>query len=100
MKAKRISINFCGGCNSRIDRYQIATEVKKYLSGKGYEIVYNTLNAEFIIYLSGCTANCANRNKKSGIPNVVIAANTIDAIEVPKEQFVRLASGKVRDYFE
>ncbi|WP_371362801.1 hypothetical protein SRRS_38610 [Sporomusa rhizae] len=77
MKTKRISIKFCGGCNSRIDRDQIAAEVKKYLSGNGYAIVYNSLDADFII-----------------------AANTIDAIEVSKEQLSRLVSGKVRDYFE
>ncbi len=100
MKTKRISIRFCGGCNSRIDRDQIAAEVKKYLSGNGYEIVYNSLDADFIIDLSGCLVNCVSRNGESGITGVEVAANTIDAIEVSKEQLGRLVSGKVRDYFE
>ncbi|VBB06698.1 Hypothetical protein LUCI_1934 [Lucifera butyrica] len=93
----RISIRFCGGCNPRIDRRRIAAEMKDCLVKSGYVVIYNSLNADFIIYLSGCTANCARRYSGSSTPAAVIAANTLDAVVVAEEQLGMQAIKKVRD---
>ncbi|HMM22556.1 MAG TPA: hypothetical protein PKA10_17675 [Selenomonadales bacterium] len=97
---KRISIKFCGGCNPRIDRGSVAEEIKRYGLENGIEILYNSLDADLIIFLSGCSANCAGHYCKSDKPCVVIAANSIDAIAVREDDLGTQAVKKVRDYFE
>jgi hypothetical protein len=96
----RISIKFCGGCNPRIDRGRIAEKVKAYFSESGYEVIYNNLDADFIIYLSGCPASCAKHYSTSGAPCVVIAACTIDAVVVEENEISTQIIDKARDYFE
>lgn len=100
MKIKRISIKFCGGCNPRINRGCIAAEVTKWFAGNGYEIVYNSLEADFIVYLSGCTASCARRYSERETPCVVIAAATVDSTAIEESEIGPQIIGKVRGYFE
>jgi len=99
MSIKLISISFCGGCNPRIDRKRIAEEVEEYLTTNGYWVIYNSLKADFIVYLSGCSANCAWRYGGGDI-GCVAAGDTLDALSVDVEELARLIIGKVRDYFE
>jgi hypothetical protein len=79
-----ISIKFCGGCNSKIDRGRLATEVKKLLGDKDYPISYNKLDADLVIYISGCTANCAQRYNQTESPAIVVAGESINA--TPKSE--------------
>ncbi|WP_378956586.1 hypothetical protein [Pelosinus sp. sgz500959] len=97
---RRISIHFCGGCNPRIDRGQVAAQVVTILKSKDYQVCYNSLDVDFVIYLSGCTANCSVKNKKSNHPSVVVAANTLDAMTINEEQLVTEIVMKVGAYFE
>ncbi len=93
-----VSINFCGGCNPRIERTQIAEAVKKILEASGCEVSYNNWDVEFAICLSGCTASCARRYHEGG-PCVVVAAETIDAIVVDSSALVASIVEKIGDYF-
>jgi Fe-S cluster biogenesis protein NfuA len=96
----QVSIRFCGGCNPRIDRSQIAEKVREAMAAYGYNVVFNSVNADFIVYLSGCTASCAYRYSSSKKPCVVVAAATIDMLPVDEKDLGLLISQKVRGYFE
>ena len=56
-----VGIKFCGGCNPRIDRVGVAEAIKKRLIELGITVVYNNSDADFIVYLSGCSSSCAAR---------------------------------------
>lgn len=100
MRSWRIGIIFCGGCNPRIDRGQIAAQVRANLLVMGYEVWYNSLEVDFAIYMSGCTANCALKYNCNHSPCVVVAAATLDAVAVDKAELVTNIVTKVRNYFE
>lgn len=97
---RRIAINFCGGCNPRIDRGQVAAQVMTILRSKDYEVCYNSLDVDFMIYLSGCTANCSLKYKNSNHPSVIVAAGTVDAVPMDEEELVTEIVMKVGSYFE
>ena len=100
MNNRRISIIFCGGCNPRIDRGKIARQVQNVLAARDYEVCYNSLDADFIIYISGCTANCALKYNHSNHPSIVVAAATVDVVAMEEESLVNEIVMKVRNYFE
>lgn len=97
---RRIGINFCGGCNPRIDRGKIAAQVAKIFKERQYQIYYNSLDVDFVIYLSGCTANCSLKYQNSNHPSVVVAAETVDAMTMEEEKLVTEIVMKVGVYFE
>lgn len=98
---KVVSIHFCGGCNPRIERRQVAEAVQRELSRLGYRVAWNRKDAEFAIYLSGCSANCAYHYRKdSARLYVTIADRSIDAIPIAEEGFIAEIIRKVRDCFE
>lgn len=99
MKGKQISINFCGGCNPRIDRGLLAEKLQNILQRDGYHVYYNSRIVDFIIYISGCTASCARRYSNSTIASVVVAAATLDAAAVAENELVVKIVEKVRAYF-
>jgi hypothetical protein len=100
MSSMLVGIKFCGGCNPRIDRTRIAGEVEEAMAAYGCVVVLNSLNADFVVYLSGCTANCAYRYSNSEKPCVVVSAATIDTQPVNEVELGSLISQKARDYFE
>lgn len=100
MLDKRVSINFCGGCNSSIDRGQIAVEVKDLLLTYGYLIFFNSFDVSLVVYLSGCTSNCAQKYSKGNGPNVVVAALTVDAMICDETEIVAEIIKRVRNFFE
>lgn len=85
MQNKQVSINFCGGCNPHINRSQIARKVQEKLTEMGYFICFNDSNSDLIIYLSGCSSNCAQRYSDINISCIVVAASTLDAIVVDED---------------
>jgi len=99
MENRRISINFCGGCNPRIDRGQVALQVRDILVASGYQVCYNSLDVDFVIYISGCAANCALKYSSSDRPSVVVAAATVDAIVIDEAQLVTEIVSKVKKHF-
>ena len=98
MDGKRISINFCGGCNPRIDRGLIAKEVATILTAEGYLVSFNHTTADLIIYLSGCTANCAEPVEPGEVLFVTVAGNAIGRIKILEDELVAAIVKEVK-YF-
>ncbi len=94
-----VGIQFCGGCNSHIDRGRIAGEVRDRLVDQGYEIVWNRTDCEFVIFISGCTASCAER-QSCGKPSIRVAAATVDFTDVAVPEMAAKIVMKVASYFE
>lgn len=95
----RIGIQFCGGCNPHIDRGSIAMELRDRLADEGYEIVWNRTDCDFVIFISGCTASCAER-QSCGEPSIRVAAATVDFIDVAEHEMTAKIIKKVANYFE
>lgn len=93
-----IAIKFCGGCNPRVNRGEIAARLAENLAARGCRVVFNELDeASGVIYLSGCTADCAQRYSESGLPAIVIAGDVVDGMAVPATDIVATAAGKLED---
>jgi len=95
-----VGINFCGGCNPRIDRGRIALDLQKALAIMGLDVVFNTPDADFVVFLSGCMSGCAYKYNPKDPPYVTIAVNTVDGAEVPEERIVTEVLVKVRQFNE
>jgi len=100
MQSKRVSINFCGGCNPHIDRGKVARDVKELLTSAGYLISFNSYDVDFVIYLSGCTSNCAQKYSMCDIPCVVLTACMVNTLNVDENGIVSEILKNVRDYYE
>jgi hypothetical protein len=100
MKRPVISINFCGGCNPRIDRLDIAEKVKSTLILLGYDVQYNQQEADVAVYMNGCLVCCAFRYRKNNLPGVVVGAAAVDAVVVAEEELSTEIVRKVRKYVE
>ncbi|WP_425058905.1 hypothetical protein SCACP_35530 [Sporomusa carbonis] len=102
LAGKRVSIRFCGGCNPRIDRGQIAGQIREFLTARGVDVVYNTDAADVIIYLSGCPADCAYRYSDGGsnIPSLIVRADTVDGITVGTGELAAYIAAKTISYIE
>lgn len=97
---KHVGITFCGGCNPRIDRGGIAKKIGELVSEQGYTVVFNRSDADFIVYISGCSANCAHRYSKADTAHTAVAGAAIDAIAVAETELVGEIMSRVRDYIE
>jgi hypothetical protein len=95
---KHIGITFCGGCNPRIDRGRLAKSIGALLSEQGCTVVFNSADADFIIYISGCSANCAHRYSKADTAHTAVAGTAVDAIAVAEAELVGEIMSRVRDY--
>ncbi len=94
-----VGIQFCGGCNPRINRSKIAGELRDALTALGYDVVWNRTDCDFIVFMSGCTANCAER-QSCGKPSVRVAAATVDFEETSEREMAAKIMMKVMTYFE
>jgi hypothetical protein len=94
----KVSIKFCGGCNPKIDRVRLAEEIKNHLLVRDIGVVYNKPDAEFIVYVSGCSASCAMRYSGNDKPCVAIAGGSVDSLSVSEDCLVRIVIEKVGDY--
>ena len=99
MSSKQISITFCGGCNPKIDRSQVAKEIQSQLAAE-FSLHYNRQDVDFVIYLSGCETNCALRYNPTNAPSASVAGATVDALGVQERELATEIANKVRDYFE
>lgn len=91
------SINFCGGCNPKIDRVVLAEAIKKALIARGIKVVYNALDADFTVYISGCSVNCATRSVDSEQFSVIIAGAAVDAQAVSEDCLATIAIQQIED---
>jgi hypothetical protein len=100
MKSAEMSIQFCGGCNPRIDRGRIALELKRELEGLGFRVSFNKPDSEFVIFLSGCLSSCAFKFNPRNPPYVTVAANTVDVDATDETRIVPEVLRKVKIYYE
>ena len=56
--------------------------------------MFNQPGSDFVVYLSGCTANCARRYDAGEVPHVVVAAETVDAEPVDEAAIAREVAGR------
>jgi len=57
------------------------------------------LNVDFVIYMSGCAANCALKYSSSNASSVVVAAVTVDAIVIDETELVTEIVTQVKKHF-
>jgi hypothetical protein len=100
MRPMTLSIQFCGGCNPRIDRGRIALELQQALEGMGHRVIFNSIDADLVIFLSGCMSGCAFKFNPKDPPYVAVAATTVDNVEVGEAGIVPEVIRKVRDCYE
>jgi hypothetical protein len=98
--SRQISIQFCGGCNPRIDRGRIALELKRELEGLGCRVSFNKPDSEFVIFLSGCMSSCSFKFNPRTPPYVIVAANTVDIDVTDETRIVPEVLRKVNNYYE
>jgi hypothetical protein len=84
----KVCIQFCGGCNPRIDRGRIATQLQNALLDRGCEVVFNNPIADITIFLSGCLSGCAFKFNPKEPPFVAVAESTVDGVEMSLEKIV------------
>jgi hypothetical protein len=95
-----VSIQFCGGCNPQIDRGRMAVELQQALEGVGHRVIFNSPDADFVIFLSGCMSGCAFKFNPRNPPYVTVAAATVDSEEMGDARIVPEVLRKVRQYDE
>ncbi len=100
MRPMTVGIQFCGGCNPRIDRGQIALELQKAFIDMGFDVVFNSPDTDFVVFLSGCLSGCAFKYNPKDPPYVMVAAATVDGVEMPAERIVPEVLMKVRKFYE
>ncbi|MDT8902476.1 hypothetical protein [Anaeroselena agilis] len=98
--AAHVSIVFCGGCNPRIDRGRLAGELASRLAARGCRLSYNRRDADLLIYLSGCTADCARHDGPPGVPGIAVAAAAVDAVAVPEADLAAAVIEKADQYLQ
>ncbi len=96
MSRPTIGIRFCGGCNPRIDRGRIARELERALTAEGYPVVFNSSEADLVIFLSGCLTGCAFKYNPKDPPFITVAAATVDGEETAEDRIVPDVLRKVR----
>ena len=96
MSRPTIGIRFCGGCNPRIDRGRIARELERALAAEGHPVVFNSPDADFVIFLSGCLTGCAFKYNPKDPPFITVAAATVDGEETAEDRIVPDVLRKVR----
>ena len=65
----------------------------------GFEIIFNSLDADFVIYLSGCPSGCAFKFNPTNPPYVAVAGHTVDQEEVDAARIVTEVLGKVKEFY-
>jgi len=99
MEKRVIAINFCGGCNPIVDRGDIAREIRNTLAAEGFVVVFNDWEANFIVRLSGCQANCAAAYHPVDRPDAVISGRAFAAVAVDESELADRAIAAVRAHF-
>lgn len=99
MLKRRVSITFCGGCNPRIERGRIAAAVAEQLTQAGFVVVYNCIAVDYVVYLSGCSADCARRYCRQQLPHLAVRGLAVEALPVTAAGLVDKILDGVRDYF-
>lgn len=78
----KVNIHFCGGCNPLIERKNIASQLDSRLREMGYCVVYNCSHSALVIFLSGCTSDCASNFNPTNSPFVTVSGSKVDGKDV------------------
>lgn len=70
------------------------------MARSGYAVSYNRLDVDLVIYMSGCSADCARRYSNAQNRCVAVAGTAIDCMESEECELVNEIMNRVRDYFE
>ena len=102
MLIKQVSINSCGGCNPLIDRLKISREIVCLLSAQGVKVIFNSFESDLIIYLSGCSSNCAQKSgmdhgQADQFPCVVAAGASVGAIAVEEDKIAGEIAARIKE---
>lgn len=85
---RRISIIFCGGCNEYYSRKNIAEQIEKVMLADGWEVVYNSLDAEYLLYLNGCSVSCAYGDSNNNTPYTLVSGLMVDHISTKEKELL------------
>ena len=98
--SKRVSIRFCGGCNPRIDRGLIASQLCNGIAALGYDVIFNQSDADVLIYLSGCASECAYRYNQNPANTacVRIGGTSVDSVTVLDRELIPCVLNKAFYY--
>lgn len=83
-----------------MNRGKVAAGVKELLSSYGCRISFNSSDVDLIIYLSGCTSNCARKYGNRDIGGIVVAPFTVDGLKVDESEMVAEIVRRVRKHYE
>jgi len=100
MRKKHFSIIFCGGCNPKINRKRISETLSIQLAKYGYEVSYDSLDADFVVYLSGCAVGCAEQKKIANVPFTVVAGSSVDSVSYEENVLAAEIITRGRKQFE
>jgi hypothetical protein len=100
MSVPQVSIRFCGGCNPRIDRGRIARELRDIFESMGMKVIFNSKDADIVVYLSGCLSGCAWKFYPADAPHVTVADHTVDTAAIDEDRIVPEVTRKVKEYYE
>ena len=100
MRSMTVGIQFCGGCNPRIDRGQLARELQKELVDMRFEVTFNNPYADIVVFLCGCLSGCAFKLSPTEPRFVIVAGATLDSVELGEDLIVSEVIRKVRQYYD
>jgi hypothetical protein len=100
LRSITVGIQFCGGCNPRIDRGRIALELQKELADMRFEVAFNNTDVDIVVFLSGCLSACAFRLNPAEPRFVMVAGATLDGVDLVEDLIVSEVIKKVRQYYE
>ncbi len=95
---RHVSIVFCGSCNPGIDLERLAGEIRRRLAARGCRLSYNDRAADFLVLLSGCSADCARQSAPPGADSIAVAAAAVDAVGVPESEIAGIVIAKAKKY--
>jgi len=79
----KIGVKYCGGCNSRYDRTDVLSKLKKYLGdGHDIEVATEGIIYDIVIILCGCTSACASHQKLQAKYEKVCITSESDSIKL------------------
>ena len=94
-----IIVQYCGGCNSQIDRTEIVRNVETLL-GRDYSITTDSSRAPFEIGLlvCGCPSACARKPELIAIAGrwITVTGKTINSAACPEDHLAPAVIQKIK----
>ncbi|AFM40674.1 hypothetical protein Desaci_1681 [Desulfosporosinus acidiphilus SJ4] len=83
-----------------INRLVISQEVESLLSPLGIKVIYNSFESDLIIYLSGCSSNCAQKYSSVNSPCIIVTSAGVNAIAVEEDKIVTEIITRIKRFYE